>query len=92
MTGGGGPPLRPKRRVYRFMKKTVKKLTAVGLTLTSVMGLVACGSDSGSSTSSSSSKEVTKPDKFTVMQSSLLIMKQANHLHHIQLTLFHLYL
>ena len=41
MTGGGGSPLRPKRRVYRFMKKTVKKLTAVGLTLTSVMGLVA---------------------------------------------------
>ena len=38
MTGGGGSPLRPKRRVYRFMKKTVKKLTAVGLTLTSVMG------------------------------------------------------
>ena len=35
MTGGGGSPLRPKRRVYRFMKKTVKKLTAVGLTLTS---------------------------------------------------------
>ena len=25
------------------MKKTIKKLTAVGLTLTSVMGLVACG-------------------------------------------------
>ena len=25
------------------MKKTVKKLTAVGLTLTSVMSLVACG-------------------------------------------------
>lgn len=73
MTGGGGSPLRPKRRVYRFMKKTVKKLTAVGLTLTSVMGLVACGSDSGSSTSSSSSKEVTKPDKFTVMADSTIV-------------------
>lgn len=73
MTGGGGSPLRPKRRVYRFMKKTVKKLTAVGLTLTSVMGLVACGSNSGSSTSSSSSKEVTKPDKFTVMADSTIV-------------------
>ena len=31
------------REVYKFMRKTVKKLTAVGLTLTSVMGLVACG-------------------------------------------------
>ena len=27
------------------MRKTVKKLTAVGLTLTSVMGLVACGNN-----------------------------------------------
>ena len=27
------------------MKKTVKKLTAVGLTLTSVMSLVACGNN-----------------------------------------------
>ena len=27
------------------MKKTIKKLTAVGLTLTSVMGLVACGNN-----------------------------------------------
>ena len=30
------------------MKKTIKKLTAVGLTLTSVMGLVACGSSNDS--------------------------------------------
>ena len=51
------------------MKKTIKKLTAVGLTLTSVMGLVACGSsnDSNAAGGSSSSKEVTKPDKFTIM-------------------------
>jgi hypothetical protein len=27
------------------MRKTIKKLTAVGLTLTSVMGLVACGNN-----------------------------------------------
>ena len=38
------------------MKKTVKKLTAVGLTLTSVMGLVACGgSNAGTSTQDGSS-------------------------------------
>jgi len=30
------------------MRKTVKKLTAVGLTLTSVMGLVACGNNNAS--------------------------------------------
>ena len=29
------------------MKKTLKKFAAVGLSLTSVMGLVACGSNSG---------------------------------------------
>ncbi len=55
------------------MKKTVKKLTAVGLTLTSVMGLVACGSDAGTSTNGSSSAEVTKPDKFTVMADSTIV-------------------
>jgi ABC-type glycerol-3-phosphate transport system substrate-binding protein len=52
------------------MKKTVKKLTAVGLTLTSVMSLVACGSNSGGTTTSSNNggtTEVTKPDKFTIM-------------------------
>ena len=59
-------PRKPIRRVYRFMKKTVKKLTAVGLTLTSVMGLVACGgSNAGTSTEGGSSaaekKEITKP-------------------------------
>lgn len=37
------------------------------------MGLVACGSNSDSSTSSSSSKEVTKPDKFTVMADSTIV-------------------
>ena len=30
------------------MRKTIKKLTAVGLTLTSVMGLVACGNNNAS--------------------------------------------
>ena len=57
------------------MKKTIKKLTAVGLTLTSVMGLVACGSsnDSNAAGGSSSSKEVTKPDKFTIMCDSTVV-------------------
>lgn len=52
------------------MKKTVKKLTAVGLTLTSVLGLVACGSGNKTSSSTgtgSEQKEITKPEKFTVM-------------------------
>ena len=38
------------------MKNTVKKLTAVGLTLTSVMSLVACGSST--STTKSTSRKV----------------------------------
>ena len=60
------------------MKKTIKKLTAVGLTLTSVMGLVACGSsnDSNAAGGSSSSKEVTKPDKFTIMCDSTVVTEQ----------------
>jgi len=72
----GACPIKPIRRVYRFMKKTVKKLTAVGLTLTSVMSLVACGNNSnngGSNNNTSSNKEVTKPDKFTVMVDSTVV-------------------
>lgn len=52
---------------FCFMKKTVKKLAAVGLTLTSVMSLVACGNSDTSKGGSSSSKEVTKPTSFKVM-------------------------
>lgn len=48
------------------MKRTVKKIVAVGLTLTSVMGLAACGT-SAKDDSKATSAEVTKPDKFTVM-------------------------
>lgn len=51
------------------MRKTVKKLTAVGLTLTSVMGLVACGNN-GASTENKSTVDwanVEKPEAFTVM-------------------------
>ncbi len=57
------------------MKKTIKKLTAVGLTLTSVMGLVACGSsDNGSSSNDNTDKkEITKPDKFTVMVDNTVV-------------------
>ena len=56
------------------MKKTFKKLTAVGLTLTSVMSLVACGNNNGgSNNNASSNKEVTKPDKFTVMVDSAIV-------------------
>ena len=71
----GAFPTRTNREVYKFMRKTVKKLTAVGLTLTSVMGLVACGSsnDSNAAGGSSSSKEVTKPDKFTIMCDSTVV-------------------
>ena len=58
------------------MKKTVKKLTAVGLTLTSVMSLVACGNNNGgSNNNASSNKEVTKPDKFTVMCDSTVVLQ-----------------
>jgi ABC-type glycerol-3-phosphate transport system substrate-binding protein len=59
------------------MKKTIKKLTAVGLTLTSVMGLVACGASS----SNSGSKEkktvdwasVEKPGTFKVMADGTVV-------------------
>ena len=57
------------REVYKFMRKTVKKLTAVGLTLTSVMGIVACGNN-GASTENKSTVDwanVEKPEAFTVM-------------------------
>lgn len=53
------------------MKKTIKKLTAVGLTLTSVMGLVACGASNSSSDNSKSKSvdwsSVEKPGTFSVM-------------------------
>ena len=57
------------REVYKFMRKTVKKLTAVGLTLTSVMGLVACGNNNASTESKSTVDwaSVEKPEAFTVM-------------------------
>jgi len=56
------------------MKNTVKKLTAVGLTLTSVMSLVACGSSTSTTKSTSNEKkEVTKPGKFTVMVDNTVV-------------------
>ena len=66
---GGAFPTRTNREVYKFMRKTVKKLTAVGLTLTSVMGLVACGNNNASTESKSTVDwaNVEKPEAFTVM-------------------------
>lgn len=55
------------------MKKTVKKLAAVGLTLTTVMSLVACGSSATDSKTSTTAKEVTKPDNFTVMVDNTIV-------------------
>lgn len=54
------------------MKKTVKKLAAVGLTLTSVMSLVACG-NSASTDNGDSKKEVTKPTSFKVMMDGTVV-------------------
>ena len=66
---GGAFPTRTNREVYKFMRKTVKKLTAVGLTLTSVMGLVACGNNNASTENKSTVDwaNVEKPEAFTVM-------------------------
>ncbi len=74
----GRSPRKPIRRVYRFMKKTVKKLTAVGLTLTSVMGLVACGNNGGAASNggSDAKKEVTKPTSFTVMVDNTVLSEE----------------
>ena len=65
----GAFPTRTNREVYKFMRKTVKKLTAVGLTLTSVMGLVACGNNNASTENKSTVDwaNVEKPEAFTVM-------------------------
>lgn len=57
------------------MKKTVKKLAAVGLTLTSVMSLAACGNKTpeGPANGSVSAKEVTQPKSFTVMVDNTVV-------------------
>ena len=59
------------------MKKTIKKMAAVGLTLTSVMSLAACGNaaaDNGTATTTAAAaKEVTKPDAFTVMVNGTVV-------------------
>ena len=55
------------------MKKSIKKLAATGLALTSVMSLVACGSNGGSNSNSTSSEEgVTKPDSIRVMADTVV--------------------
>ena len=56
------------------MKNTVKKLAAVGLTLTTVMGLVACGS---TTTPVKTSTVIEKPTGFTVMVDGTVV-KETN--------------
>lgn len=53
------------------MKKTVRKVMALGLTVTSVMGLVACGTKTAST--ETGSKVITKPEKFKVMVDGTLV-------------------
>jgi len=67
-------PAKPKEG-FIFMKRTVKKLAAVGLTLTTVMGLVACGSTG--TTTPTVAKEITKPTGFTVMVDGTVV-KETN--------------
>lgn len=64
-----------KKEGFIFMKKTVKKLAAVGLTLTSVMSLAACGNKTtdGSASGTTAAKEVTQPKSFTVMVDNTVV-------------------
>lgn len=57
------------------MKKTVKKLAAVGLTLTSVMSLAACNNKTTEDPANGSvaAKEVTQPKSFTVMVDNTVV-------------------
>ncbi len=57
------------------MKKTVKKLTAVGLTLTTVMGLVACGGDKKEKETGDDGV-VTKPSKITIMVDNTIVNEE----------------
>ena len=64
-----------KKEGFIFMKKTVKKLAAVGLTLTSVMSLAACNNKTteGPANGSVAAKEVTQPKSFTVMVDNTVV-------------------
>lgn len=64
-----------KKEGFIFMKKTVKKLAAVGLTLTSVMSLAACNNKTteGPANGSVAAKEVTQPKLFTVMVDNTVV-------------------
>lgn len=55
------------------MKKTIKKLTAVGLTLTSVVGLVACNKTGDDGDGGNASKTVTKPTKISIMVDNTVV-------------------
>ena len=52
------------------MKKSIKKLAAAGLSITSIASLLACGSSSTTSTTESTTagKEIEKPELITVME------------------------
>ena len=60
------------------MKKTLKKFAAVGLTLTSVVGLVACGSKNNTTDNKKETVDwasVEKPGKFTVMVDGTVVQE-----------------
>ena len=55
------------------MRKKIRKLTAVGLTMTSLMSLAACGGNgTGSASKSSNEQNVTKPDSIKVMADTVV--------------------
>ena len=67
-------------KITDAMKKTLKKFAAVGLSLTSVMGLVACGSNSGNQDATKATVDwanVQKPEQFTVMVDGTVV-KETN--------------
>lgn len=62
-----------KRKRGYFMRKKIRKLTAVGLTMTSLMSLAACGGNgTGSAAKSSNEQNVTKPDSIKVMADTVV--------------------
>ena len=52
------------------MKKSIKKLAAAGLSFTSIASLVACGSATTTTQSTTEGNQIAKPDLITVMESN----------------------
>lgn len=50
------------------MKKSIKKLAAAGLSFTSIASLVACGSTTTTTQSTTEGNQIAKPDLITVME------------------------